>query len=252
MAAKKTTANQEQKSKKAEPVSHKPDYSTHIVVKFQDYVDLPYHKGVEKQIEEFRVGPWKKLAKEHPGISIQPLFGNINQDKLKGLVAKARQMDPTYKGGDFFRYFRVTCPVESDPGEILGELSSWNNVRNAYFKPVHIAPGLVNYGNNPQANAPAPYQDYLDLAPAGISAKYVWDAGTPGSDGTEINFIDVEKGWKLDHSDLPSPAITLISGNNLDASKSHGTSVLGIICAVDNIGKMCRDSAKSSRQGYFI
>jgi hypothetical protein len=48
-----------------------------------------------------------------------------------------------------------------------------------------------------------------------------------------VNFVDMEQGWTLNHEDLVSKGITLISGMN-QAYFGHGTSVLGEVVAVDN------------------
>jgi hypothetical protein len=209
------------------------DYGSSIIIRFTDGIDIPYEKGIEGRIEMSRLGPWNRLNTLFPGIQIEPLYGNIDRKAITKLVSKAREMDPGYTDPGFFNWYRVVCPVDSEPTAILKEMNGWKNIRKAYIKPQFMSPALVNYNNNPlAANASDPRQFYLDSAPAGISAKSVWDADIPGSTGSGIKYIDIEKGWKLDHTDLPS--ISLQSGNNVVAFSAHGTSVLGIISAVDN------------------
>ena len=78
----------------------------------------------------------------------------------------------------------------------------------------------------------SPNQGYLDPAPDGIDAEYAWTF--TGSDGAGQRFIDLERGWTLDHEDLNDHGGTLLHGTLRDGSRAHGTSVLGEICAVDN------------------
>ena len=50
-------------------------------------------------------------------------------------------------------------------------------------------------------------QGYLNAAPGGIDARWAWDF----TDGSDVGFVDLERGWTLDHDDLTaagSPAIS--------------------------------------------
>jgi subtilisin family serine protease len=53
------------------------------------------------------------------------------------------------------------------------------------------------------------------------------------TDGAGIRFIDLERGWTLNHEDLAAAGITIMSGVNQDFH-GHGTAVLGEVVAVDN------------------
>lgn len=45
-------------------------------------------------------------------------------------------------------------------------------------------------------------QGYLNAASSfGIDARYAW--GEPGGNGKGVLVVDIEKGWNLDHEDLP-------------------------------------------------
>jgi serine protease len=232
MTAKKRIRQQDNDPDRKNKLYNKPDYGTQIIVKFCDHIELPYYKGVEKQIEEFHVGPWKKLVANFPGVTIEPLFINIDPDKIRDLVSRARKMDPTYIGPNFLTYFRISCPVDADPDKLQSELNSWSNIERAYLASKTHAPATVDYTNYNYSVSPS----CLDAGPAGIGSKEIWDLDTPGSDGSGISYIDIEKGWKLDHPDLASQAITLLAsaGPDVTLESPHGTSVLGIISARDN------------------
>jgi subtilisin family serine protease len=74
-------------------------------------------------------------------------------------------------------------------------------------------------------------QGYLDAAPGGIDAQWVWDNGL--SDGSLVGVIDIEQGWTLNHEDLIAAGVGLVSGTNT-AYHGHGTAVLGEMIGVDN------------------
>jgi hypothetical protein len=82
---------------------------------------------------------------------------------------------------------------------------------------------------NPADDPRSANQGYLDAAPNGIDARWAWSL----VDGLGIGFVDMERGWTLNHEDLSGAGITLISGLNQDY-QGHGTAVLGEVVAVDN------------------
>lgn len=81
---------------------------------------------------------------------------------------------------------------------------------------------------NPQDSDRFSRQGYLQPAPEGIDAVYAW--GIPGGNGASIGFVDIERGWTLNHKDLAAASIGIISGINQDHF-GHGTSVLGMLVA---------------------
>jgi serine protease len=88
----------------------------------------------------------------------------------------------------------------------------------------------VNPGNDTYSGS----ESFLDAAPTGVDARWVWTQ--PNGDGTGMRFIDLEQGWLLGHADLPSP--TLIFNDNHDGTRgyvgNHGAAVLGEVAGVDN------------------
>ena len=66
----------------------------------------------------------------------------------------------------------------------------------------------VNPGDDTYSGA----ENFLDAAPTGIDARWVWTQ--PNGDGSTMRFIDLEQGWLLGHEDLPAP--TLIFNDNHD------------------------------------
>lgn len=199
----------------------------HVVVKFNDQVQLPYEDGVEKRIEELKVGAWRRLEKEFPGISLRRLSVAVKPDAMRELTARAAELDPSYRPVNLASYFYVDAPPDTNLDALARALRAWPSVQTAYVDRPAPDP-LVSPGDDPRS----PNQGYLDPSPDGIDAEYAW--GFTGGDGAGQRFIDLERGWTLDHEDLSAHGATLLHGVLLDTSRNHGTSVLGEICAVDN------------------
>jgi len=203
-------------------------YRPRIVIKFKDYVELPYRDGVETMFEKLKVGPWENLSKQFPGLTVRRLWNAVPPEKIEELVAKAREVDQTYRPPNLLTYFVVDCPPNVEPETLAKAFREWPNVEKAYFDPPGQDPLPVNDADDPLC----PSQLYLDPAPDGIDAHYAW--GFAGGDGQGQHFIDLEQGWTLDHEDLTAHGATLLFGTLMDGSRYHGTAVLGEICAGDN------------------
>lgn len=88
-------------------------------------------------------------------------------------------------------------------------------------------------------------QTYLDAAPVGIDARYVWTI--PGGRGDGVKLIDVEYDWVTDHEDFAPAASSFWGGRPACAydgvdmrtgrgsgGSEHGTAVMGILNAPHN------------------
>jgi hypothetical protein len=153
-----------------------------------------------------------------------PYFSTLQESQLRqfapaeALIIEARDQAP------FLQYYAIECsnPVESQA--VAETLRSWPTVETAYVEGGPTPPPL-----NPSDDPRSTNQGYLDAAPAGINARAVW----PAADGSGIGFVDLERGWTLNHEDLAAANISIISGVNQDYH-GHGTAVLGEVSAVDN------------------
>lgn len=198
-----------------------------VVVRFHQGVELPVEANPENYIERLGVGPWRKLTQEFPDMKLSPVFTHMKPDALRELANRAAEMDPTYRPADFSVFYYLDAPPGTDLVALVKTLLRWGSVQEAYIDQAGPDP-LVNAGDDPRSVN----QGYLDPSPDGIDAEYAW--GFAGGDGAGQRFIDLEKGWTLNHEDLTAHGATLLHGTLLDASRSHGTSVLGEVCAVDN------------------
>ena len=69
-------------------------YRPRVVVKFHDYVDLPYEDGAEGYVEELQVGPWRRLVEEFPGITLKRLYTSLDPEKIAALANRATELGP--------------------------------------------------------------------------------------------------------------------------------------------------------------
>lgn len=209
-----------------------PDYGEKIIVKFKDYVQLPYEEGVERYIEEYNVGAWKKLSKKYSGINIRPLFSKIKKEDVIRHTKNALESNPDYKDPHYLNYFIINCPAEVNANALLKQLKKWTNIEHAYLDQPIFSPD-VDYLNDPDSGL----QQYLDPFPDGIDAKYAW--GFAGGDGATpgLRFVDLERDWDFTTGDLlitDPGSIIYGSRSGITADIEHGKSVLGIICSQDN------------------
>jgi hypothetical protein len=197
-----------------------------VVVQFTREFPVPYDESAEAFVTKNAAGPWKELTDRFPGISLRPLF-RTKPKQIQALVERARRADPTYEPGHFLGYFEIVSAESINLADLAKTLRGWRSIRIAYVDIPGPDP-LVDASDDVNS----PNQGYLDPAPDGIDAEYAW--GFPGGDGAGQRFIDLERGWTLDHEDLAAQGAALLHGTIRDASRSHGTSVLGEVCAVDN------------------
>ena len=198
-----------------------------VVVRFRKGMTLSTNSDYGKQIEQNGIGPWKKLESNFPDIKLSPVFTLLKPDELNTLIRRAIESDPTYKPADFDAFYYVDGPSDTDLPALTKTLLGWRSVQEAYID--HTGPDpLVDASDDPRSAN----QGYLDPAPDGIDAEYAWTF--TGGDGAGQRFIDLERGWTLDHEDILAHGATLLHGTLLDSSRDHGTSVLGEVCAVDN------------------
>jgi hypothetical protein len=198
-----------------------------VVVRFSQGFRLSGPEEPEVQIEQKGVGPWNKLLQKFPGLKISPVFTHLKDDELQKLILRAMEMDPTYKPTDFNAFYYIDAPSGTDLIELVKTLLRWNSIQEAYIDQSGPDP-VVNASDDPRSAN----QGYLDPAPDGINAEYAWTF--TGGDGAGQRFIDLERGWTLDHEDLVAHGANVLHSTITNSSRAHGTSVLGVVCAVDN------------------
>ncbi len=205
-------------------------WSPRLIVRFRDDVNIPYHPNdIGQYLDTLGAGSWNRLSELHPQgkLKFRSLFTSVSPARLQELVNLAVQRDGAYQPPNFQAFCACEFSTLTQAPAMISYLRAWGPVRSVYFDPPGGDPVV-----NPADDDYWPDQGYLDPAPDGIDVEYAWNL--PGGDGAGQHLIDLEQGWTLDHEDLIAHGATLLYGNLKDRSRSHGTSVLGEVCGVDN------------------
>jgi Subtilase family len=172
------------------------------------------------------------------GAAMHPLFAVGEGPSALGSAVLAT---PERPAEDLSRFFHVAAP-ESQLETLATELREHPSVESAYVKPPAEPPVAAlamtrTLGTLVAARAPAPLpgggsldytanQSYLDPAPVGIDARYIWTV--PGGGGAGVQIIDCEWSWNFSHEDLLHNKRGVVVGTP-GGDDDHGTSVMGEI-----------------------
>jgi len=215
-----------------------PGYHPYIVVKFEPNLGRPHAQDIPTWLRHSSsIDAWEELETWLPEFRIQDVFPGAVEGKLAGLVELAKQRDPSYAKlppPRFEDYFRIAIPPRVDGAELVRAIRRFDVVELAYVEPPPLPPP-VDESDDPEAAKQFFLGAAADPTASGawssIDARAAWDYD--GGDGAKQAFVDLERGWLLDHDDLDEHGISIISGLN-ELYPSHGTSVLGIVAARDN------------------
>ncbi len=203
------------------------DVPTRVVIKFLDSVDIPDLDRDDYALDKLGGGQPGSLVRRFPALILRRMLTSVSASLLEEMVRKATSMDSTYHAPNLRNYFFTVVPEEVAPRELAQELATCSHVQTAYVDYPAEDPVV-----NPANDEYSPLQGYLDPAPGGVDAEYAWQFD--GGDGAGQRLIDVERGWIFDHEDLCAKGAKKLFGEIRELSRTHGTSVLGVICAVDN------------------
>lgn len=235
-----------------------------IIVKFIDEKKIRH--AVASPMPESHEREWNALrgdlkAQWGGELEARSVFQSTSLADIEILKTVARQRSEKayvrYAPPQFENYLsfvyraRASEPAErekelADVGErVLKSVASWPDVEQCYVRPQDVDPSLkpatrpVNFAP-PDSDPDHVKQQHLLNAPLGVGAQSLWSY--EGADGAGARFIDVERGWQLDHQDLADDAgqarVKLIPGNGVISTVRHniwhGTCVLGVVCAAHN------------------
>ena len=197
-----------------------------VVLKFKSDVQLPYSRAAENELAKYSGVTWNELSRNFDGIALVPYFSTIAEPTLLELMRRAPRTERSMVPPNFRAYYAIECPAGVDPHQVVKAVAQWPNVDITYVEGGPVAPPL-----DPSDDPRSGNQRYLDAAPGGIDARWAWT--NTQTDGSSLGFVDLERGWTLNHEDLAAANITVISGLSRDYH-GHGTAVLGEVVAVDN------------------
>jgi hypothetical protein len=186
------------------PAAKQTEMPARLVVKVQERLAS---RGVEAELSSRLSGVLKEVA----NVELRPYFAEPS--KLRAAV-----LPP------FNRYLLAELPDRAAAEAVARRLHALDEVEEAYVE-AGPCPPPVQPSDDPRSAS----QGYLDAAPGGIDARWAWAV----TDGDGVGFVDLEQGWTLNHEDLASANISLISGVSA-AYHGHGTAVLGQVVGVDN------------------
>lgn len=204
------------------PAELPQDIMRRVVVKFRPDTQLPYSADT-KALKKHVGRGWDDLTKAFPGLHFMPYFSTLDEPSLRTFAQRTPIGNPA-QPSNFTLYYAIECPPGVEPENIAKAVAAWPSVDTAYVESGPVPPPL-----NPSDDPRNASQGYLDAAPSGIDARWAWGS----VDGRGVGFVDLERGWTLNHEDLVAANISVISGVSHDYH-GHGTAVLGELVAVDN------------------
>ena len=216
-----------------------------VIIRFHDEVELPYIDHLEFYLLEKDLAPWEDLVSRFPGISIKRVYISLSPGDVQELENSAFKDTQPWERPNFLKFFQMESPADTDRYALAEALSEWGIVKLAYVPfALAFSPNLPSRSAGMQG-----FQEHLFNSPTGIGAQQAWL--TPNADGSGMQFIDLERGWGLDHSnfmanpaDAQSPSVFSVADepwsqlSTIDELVAHGSSVLGTVAAPDNGGNI--------------
>lgn len=189
-----------------------------IVILFKKEPPVPNTPGWRD-----KPGDWEQLRAKYGQIDVQPMFVT-SAERLRALGQAAERADPKYGWPNFLHYFFLYVP-RGTVSRVLRDIGKWPQLQSAYpDKATQNAASALMCGNPSQ---------HLDAAPFGVNAAVARDF--VGGRGEGQRLVDVEEGWAWrKHVRLPA-CIQLVAGASQPGGQSHGTRVLGVVCATDTM-----------------
>jgi hypothetical protein len=233
-----------------------------VVVKFKQPSKVRLRAGQLVDLEgRARLSELQLFLRDYPGIEIRRLFTRpekeLEAERLEGERRTCKEL------GDLNLYYRFDLRDVAyvDPEAFVDALNAMPFVEIAY-PPAIPHPARPPLGSreigcgsgpgspvHPAQGSPGDYEPqqlYLDPAPTGIDAEWAW--GLIGGQGENVDYIDIEYNWNLNHDDLPSPFV-LLPGTYTSPGpmgcifnscafdngyNQHGTAILGIVSGLDD------------------
>ncbi|MFY0144240.1 S8 family peptidase [Bacillus cytotoxicus] len=206
-----------------------------LIIKLKNDNQFPYEDGIEKRIiSEKKDVALGEFFDEFPTFTLQRLFTSLNPNEIRNIDKNATGHDDQ-SSARLLNYYMLQVPNDIEEKSVLKKLKKSPLIEDAYVqeKEQLAPPEMLNHlFLHPYDDPRFGKQGYLAAAPYGINATYAWSI--KGGDGKGTTFVDMEYGWLLNHEDLVQQKIELMSGQNINQHVGHGTSVLGIVSAVDN------------------
>lgn len=163
------------------------------------------------------------------GVTLAPLFG-ASEERLKSeamSIADAGGAPPP----DLSVFYKVEAP-DYELDNLAEKLRSHDVVQAAFIKPGSEPAQINTMTPSPEPAPPTTSdftarQEYLNIAPGGIDARFAWTVN--GGSGAGVRIIDIEGAWRFSHEDLMQNQGGVVAGTQSGdiAWRNHGTAVTG-------------------------
>ena len=198
---------------------------TRLVMRAHDDARLPARPLVAQDIQSLGAISGEQLSRDFPCVTLRPVFSERQLGSLSRIMQRL-PANTRYRPVDFSRFFFIEGVPSCSCSGAIALLRSCDGVTTICRDRSGPDPGRIV-----RTDPGLPRQGYLRPAPEGVDALYAWQRSGCGEGQ---RFVDLERGWTLDHQDLHAHDIQLLHGDVVDEARAHGTSVLGVVCGVNN------------------
>lgn len=198
-----------------------PNFTRRVVIKIRAQNELSYSDVAGPEFARQAGNAWNEFLASYPSVTITPYFSTIPEATLRNMM---QRKTPSAAFTSYFSVDCPDCPDGTDAQAMAKRIAALPHVELAYAEALPAPPPL-----NPSDDPRNVDQHYEDAAPVGVDARWAWGV----CDGSGAGFVDMERGWTLNHEDLAGANATIISGFSTDYF-GHGTAVLGEVIASDN------------------
>lgn len=198
-----------------------------IIVKFRPGIDVPYIDSAHLALPASVAEAWQSLVNLFPDalISLNRLISSQTGSQLEQLINSARNFSGQ-EPPNLLSIMAIDVQGGVDKQALLNVIKGFPFIEFAYEE-TELSQPTVDPSNDPLST----FQGYLNVAPFGIEAFTAWNQS--GSDGSNVRFLDIERGWNLSHEDIVGAGITELNAS-VPGNEFHSTACLGIVLAQDN------------------
>jgi len=157
-----------------------------------------------------------------------PSVSERSLEKMRGRAAKSLSARGRV-APDLNLYYRVQVQSGTSLEEVKTVLLDLPEVEKVFRVPKLYLPVAPDYLS--PTNGAGRWQQYVDVAPEGVDARYAW---SNGFNGAGIKVCDIEYDWNEKHVDLPIVVDVMTNHSNAGLGDNHGTAVMGEMAGLDD------------------
>lgn len=204
---------------------------SHVVVKFKDENQVRLRGNSLRSFNNRSIKQAESVLSPYlNGQRLKRSISTVDEEKLDR-ERDVLQYRSRHELADLNSYYKIEVSSVFEAEQLINQLNRLDEIEVAYLEPTPEPAGsfeqfsMVDYTS---------FQDYREVAPAGVDADY---ANTlPGGDGSGIMIVDIEGAWRDTHEDLGNALGGLLGGSMINdlSWRNHGTAVLGEMIGSNN------------------